>query len=232
MVDLTLTERAQSALQTLASAEPVPGSPFPSVRVLEAVSTLVPSDRVVVCRANDTGLVEDHVELGGPCRLEFERQVCTGPLLVGLVHVGRLPAARPALRTWGLVDGLWLGFRNGTSHVAQLALARTKLPFGARDLAALRLMSPSLQRLLRERPTPQLPSALTIQERRVLMRVAAGHSNAEIAESLGVAPSTVRKHLEHAYRKLGVTNRVAAIARLQGRDEGGLDLVERLRRFA
>ena len=41
--------------------------------------------------------------------------------------------------------------------------------------------------------------------------VAAGLSNAAIAERLYVAPCTVRKHLEHAYRKLGVSNRYAAV---------------------
>ena len=41
--------------------------------------------------------------------------------------------------------------------------------------------------------------------------VAAGLSNAAIAERLFVAPCAVRKHLEHAYRKLGVSNRYAAV---------------------
>ena len=85
---------------------------------------------------------------------------------------------------------------------------------------------------MRERPTPALPASLTVQERRVLVRVAAGHSNAQIAEFLGVEASTVRKHLEHAYRKLGVGSRTAAVARMQGRDEVDLDLAGRLERFA
>ena len=91
-----------------------------------------------------------------------------------------------------------------------------------------------LQRLARERPTPRLPATLTITERRILCDVAAGFSNAEIAEDYSVAVSTVRKHLENAYRKLGVTNRMAAIARLRrrGSDEPGLDLQERVDRFA
>lgn len=44
---------------------------------------------------------------------------------------------------------------------------------------------------------------------------AAGLSNAAIAQRLFVAPCTVRKHLEHAYRKLGVSNRYAAVHALE-----------------
>ena len=40
--------------------------------------------------------------------------------------------------------------------------------------------------------------------------------NAEIAEILWLSPSTVRKHLENAYGKLGVHTRTAAVARLRG----------------
>jgi DNA-binding CsgD family transcriptional regulator len=232
MVDLILTEREQSALRTLMSADPVPGSPFPTTQVLEAVLTLVPSDDIEVARADDTGRVEDLVTLGGLAQDERDPQVCDGPLMVGLVHVRRVPDLEPDLTSWGYADLLWLGYRNGTRHVVQLVLGRHRRVFGARDLVMLRLSAPSLQRAMRERPTPQLPATLTVQERRVLMRVAAGHSNAHIAESLAVTPSTVRKHLEHAYRKLGVTSRVAAVARLQGRDTVDLDLRERLERFA
>ena len=69
-------------------------------------------------------------------------------------------------------------------------------------------------------------------ERRVLCHVAAGLNNREIAKSFTIATGTVREHLEHAYRKLGVTNRVAAIARMQGADISGLDLRERIDRCA
>jgi DNA-binding CsgD family transcriptional regulator len=125
-----------------------------------------------------------------------------------------------------------IGFRNGTDHVVQYSFDRDDRQFRARDIAMLDLLGPVFQRLARERPTPALPATLTITEKRMLYEVAAGRSNAEIAEARCIAVSTVRKHLENAYRKLGVTNRIAAIARLRGSDEPGLDLKERVERYA
>ena len=57
---------------------------------------------------------------------------------------------------------------------------------------------------------------LTKREQEVLSWVARGKTNAEIAELLWLAPSTVRKHLENVYAKLGVSTRTAAVARFLG----------------
>jgi DNA-binding CsgD family transcriptional regulator len=57
---------------------------------------------------------------------------------------------------------------------------------------------------------------LTPRERRVLSWVAHDKTNAEIARLLWLAPSTVRKHLENVYAKLGVSTRTAAVARFLG----------------
>jgi DNA-binding CsgD family transcriptional regulator len=57
-------------------------------------------------------------------------------------------------------------------------------------------------------------AALTPREREVLGLVAEGCTNAEVARTLWVAESTVAKHLEQAYSKLGVHSRTAAVARL------------------
>ncbi len=57
---------------------------------------------------------------------------------------------------------------------------------------------------------------LTRRERQILAWVARGNTNHEIAEMLWIAPSTVRKHLENIYAKLGVHTRTAAAARLLG----------------
>jgi DNA-binding CsgD family transcriptional regulator len=57
---------------------------------------------------------------------------------------------------------------------------------------------------------------LTAREREVLAWVARGKTNAEIARRLWLAPSTVGKHLENVYAKLGVSTRTAAVARCFG----------------
>jgi DNA-binding CsgD family transcriptional regulator len=55
-------------------------------------------------------------------------------------------------------------------------------------------------------------SALTQREVEVLHWVAAGRSNDDVARTIGATAATVKKHLEHIYDKLGVTNRTAASA--------------------
>jgi DNA-binding CsgD family transcriptional regulator len=57
---------------------------------------------------------------------------------------------------------------------------------------------------------------LTPRETEVMGWVAQGKTNAQIAELLWLAPSTVRKHLENVYAKLGVSTRTAAAARFLG----------------
>lgn len=56
---------------------------------------------------------------------------------------------------------------------------------------------------------------LTARERAILRLAAQGLSNQEIAESLGVAHTTVRNHISNIYSKLGVDNREAAIRAAQ-----------------
>lgn len=58
-----------------------------------------------------------------------------------------------------------------------------------------------------------LHEALTPRQLEVLKLIAAGFSNQEIAETLVVAVSTVKRHINHIYAKLGVDSRTRAIAR-------------------
>jgi len=54
---------------------------------------------------------------------------------------------------------------------------------------------------------------LTLRESEVLVWIARGKSNRDIADILGLSPRTVNKHLEQVYTKLGVENRASAAIR-------------------
>jgi len=71
-----------------------------------------------------------------------------------------------------------------------------------------------LSQLIEGREANLLRSALglTIRESEVLVWIAAGKSNRDISEILGISPRTVNKHLEQVFTKLGVENRAAAAA--------------------
>ena len=237
MTDLLLRPRELAALTSLIAAEPVPGRPLPERRVLELIDRLIPCEAVGGFLFTADGDLVESVELpsGFLARLDqLHDQPFTslgGRLPVGIRHFLHTSCAGDMVSS-GIADSLHIAFRNGTCHVVDLWLDRTRRTFDDRDVAVLGLLRPALARLVSERPAPQLPETLTAQERRVLMLVAAGCSNPEIADRLVISSSTVRKHLEHSYRKLGVDNRQAAVAALQGRDQPGIDLLERLERFA
>ncbi|MER5410389.1 response regulator transcription factor [Streptomyces sp. NPDC002769] len=54
-------------------------------------------------------------------------------------------------------------------------------------------------------------NALTVREREVLVQVAGGHSNDEIAERLEVSPLTVKTHVNRAMAKLGARDRAQLV---------------------
>jgi LuxR family maltose regulon positive regulatory protein len=55
-------------------------------------------------------------------------------------------------------------------------------------------------------------SPLSLQEQRVLHRLVAGQTYAEMAEALVVSPNTIKTQVSSIYRKLGVSRRAEAIA--------------------
>jgi LuxR family maltose regulon positive regulatory protein len=62
-------------------------------------------------------------------------------------------------------------------------------------------------------PVQDLLEPLSDREVEVLRLISTGLSNAEAGRRLYIAPSTVKKHLENIYSKLGTRNRTQAIAR-------------------
>ena len=99
--------------------------------------------------------------------------------------------------------------------------------FGPREQRMLELLRPHFSGLYRSAVhrrrlhamtatfDPDAVTRLTPRERDVMACVARGLSNGQIARVLVVERSTVRKHLEHVYEKLGVGSRTAALAELR-----------------
>jgi DNA-binding NarL/FixJ family response regulator len=58
----------------------------------------------------------------------------------------------------------------------------------------------------------QRGDTLTDREIEVLQLLAFGHSNKDIAQRMEITPETVKTHLEHIFRKLGTSDRTAAVA--------------------
>lgn len=82
-----------------------------------------------------------------------------------------------------------------------------------RDL--LILLQPHLHQLYRQAAGRRGPrSRLTPRQLDIVRCLALGMSNDEIARRLLITPGTVRKHLENAYARLGVTSRTAAVHRV------------------
>ncbi|MEU4834861.1 response regulator transcription factor [Streptosporangium sp. NPDC023615] len=79
------------------------------------------------------------------------------------------------------------------------------------------LISPSvtvrlLRRLSGVRDAPETVSPLTDRELDIVSLVADGRTNPEIGAELYITPGTVKTHLAHIQRKLGVRNRVGIAA--------------------
>ncbi len=66
---------------------------------------------------------------------------------------------------------------------------------------------------LRRPPASHDPFGLTADERKVLAVVAKGLSNSEISSVLQIERRTVRTHLLHIYKKLGVDSHVEAVVK-------------------
>lgn len=210
---LTLSPREQSAFRRVLLAEPHPTGII-STETASALTTLVPCDVVATGEGDSRGfLVRGAVYPDGVLPASGP-QVCDGPLNTGMEHLATLAEDDPEVvgaRGIGLRDGVRLGFTSTASTVVQVSFDRRRQHFGERDLAILAMLEPVLGRLLSARALTAR-SPLTDAERRVLALVAQGLTNIQVAEELFVAESTVRKHLEHAFRKLGVSNRTGALA--------------------
>jgi DNA-binding NarL/FixJ family response regulator len=135
-------------------------------------------------------------------------------------------AAGPApkvvmLTTFDLDDYVYAALRAGACGFLLKDAPRHDLIAAVRAAAAGNaLLAPTVTRRLIERfarlpaelaPAPSQLAALTARERDILLQVARGRSNAEIAAALFLSEATVKTHIGHVLAKLSLRDRVQAV---------------------
>ena len=135
---------------------------------------------------------------------------------------GTSPAPKVVmLTTFDLDDYVYEALRAGASGFLLKDSPRHDLIAAIRAAAAGdALLSPSVTRRLIEAfarrppettPSPARLATLTARERDVLLLLARGRSNAEIATALFVSEATVKTHVGNLLAKLGLRDRVQAV---------------------
>lgn len=108
--------------------------------------------------------------------------------------------------------------RRGLERRLQITRERRDTGFTERDKMLMRLLRPHLSAIRDQIESDRDGAArLTARQRELLRLVAEGLTNRQIGRELGVSEGTVRKHLENVYARLGVQNRMQAIAQVAAR---------------
>ena len=220
------------------AVSPGPDDPFPP-STLSALTRLIAADQVDYFEVRPDRSIEVFTvafEEHHPAWLEeaaarlapqnplgpFRWAPADGPLRMSEViserELRRLEYYNDFLRPAHIRDRLRVWLWRSAEAAACVTLIRSDARFSDRDKAVMAVLQPPLAaRRERSIDAGDRPgeAGLTIREAQVVALVATGRSNAEIARLLFLAPATVAKHLEHAYRKLRVTGRSEVAAALR-----------------
>ncbi len=191
--DETIQQRPESEIAQMATARVlIVKGDAPSVGLaLELLAPLVQSARV-------EGRVGIQIEAMALQALAYWRRGERSDALTSLEQTLRLAEPEGYLR-------LFADLGQSMARMLQEAHSRGMMPRYVASLLAA-CGSPASDE-------PALPEPLTDREQETLSLIAAGLTNAEIAERLFISPETVKKHAGNIYSKLGTRTRTEAVAR-------------------
>jgi DNA-binding NarL/FixJ family response regulator len=126
------------------------------------------------------------------------------------------------LTTFDMDEYVYESLRVGASGFLLKDVPPEQLVAGIRAVASGEaLLAPSVTRRMIEefvrrprnaaRPAPRELDRLTAREREVLVLMARGLSNAELAQKFVLSEATVKTHVAHVLAKLGLRDRVQAV---------------------
>jgi DNA-binding NarL/FixJ family response regulator len=170
-------------------------------------------DAVEQARSLDPDLVLMDIRMPGLDGLEATRRLLSGSPPGPKVLV---------LTTFDLDDYVYAAIRAGASGFLLKTTPPHQLVQGVRAvMSGDALLAPQITRRLLDRfvqrpppgnATPPELADLTPRELDVIRLIADGHSNAEIAAVLFLSEATVKSHVNHLLTKLGLRDRVQAVA--------------------
>ena len=133
------------------------------------------------------------------------------------------PIYQECYRQYQIYDTLQANITYNNTFLGVLTLYRTRQDgtFTDDDISYLRMIGYHLNRLFyrimihpnhsdHESERMELLQEqynLTGREREILTLLLEGQTEASISETIGIAPSTLKKHMQHIYRKLGISTR-------------------------
>ena len=146
--------------------------------------------------------------LGFPGQAWERREPVDSVALAGDRFVRRDAAARD-----GLSAGVAIPALSGEEVVAVVELcSQEPVELTDRLMRLLTGVGYELGTFLSRRRGELNPPPLSPRQLEILQLVARGVSARDIAEQLVISPSTVKRHFEHVYERLGVSSRAAAVA--------------------
>jgi DNA-binding NarL/FixJ family response regulator len=155
----------------------------------------------------------------GVAVIDITMPTLDGLALLEAIRREDLPVKVVFLTAFARDDQIFNAVAGGVDGIVLKASVPEVLVSCVRDVSAggrwlpEEVVGPALQREMSRRQQRQMTlTELTGRELEIVRLIAAGEANKGIARHLGLAPGTVKIHLERIYHKTGISNRTALAA--------------------